>query len=79
ADWSQAEPAAFAATQIARATGDRARDIPDALRQQVVDRLTAARAPSGWIAMVREATTLDAADTKRVFGESLPVGLKLMD
>ena len=79
ADWSQAEPAAFAATQIARATGDRARDIPEALRQQVLNRLTAARAAPGWIAMVREVTALDAADTKRVFGESLPVGLKLVD
>jgi molecular chaperone DnaK (HSP70) len=79
ADWTQAEPAAFAATQIARATGDRARDIPDALRQRVIDRLTAARVPSTWIAMVREVTELDAADTKRVFGESLPVGLKLVD
>nr|WP_315245725.1 Hsp70 family protein [uncultured Albidiferax sp.] len=79
ADWSQAEPAAFAATQIARATGDRARDIPEVLRQQVLDRLTAARAAPGWIAMVREVTALDAADTKRVFGESLPVGLKLVD
>ncbi|WP_295955949.1 Hsp70 family protein [Rhodoferax sp.] len=79
ADWSQAEPAAFAATQIARATGDRARDIPEALRQQVLERLTAARAAPGWIAMVREVTALDAADTKRVFGESLPVGLKLVD
>ncbi|MFZ4286202.1 Hsp70 family protein [Variovorax sp. HJSM1_2] len=78
-DWSQAEPAAFAATQIARATGDRARDIPDALRQQVLDKLTAARVPAAWITTVREVTELDAADTKRVFGESLPVGLKLVD
>jgi molecular chaperone DnaK (HSP70) len=79
ADWSQAEPAAFAATQIARATGDRARDIPDALRHRVIDRLTAAHVAPAWIAMVREVTELDAADTKRVFGESLPVGLKLVD
>ena len=78
ADWSQAEPAAFAATQIARATGDRARDIPEVLRQRVVERLTAARAAPGWIAMVREVSVLDAADTKRVFGESLPVGLQLV-
>ncbi len=78
-DWSQAEPVAFAATQIARATGDRARDIPDALRQRVLDRLTAARVPPAWMTMVREVTELDAADTKRVFGESLPVGLKLVD
>ena len=79
ADWSQAEPAAFAATQIARATGDRARDIPEPLRQRVLERLVAARAAPGWIAMVREVTALDAADTKRVLGESLPAGLKLVD
>ena len=79
ADWSLAEPAAFAATQIARATGDRARDIPEPLRQRVLERLVAARAAPGWIAMVREVTALDAADTKRVFGESLPAGLKLVD
>jgi len=78
ADWSQAEPAAFAATQIARCTGDRARDVPDALRQQVLEQLVAARAPSGWVAMVREVTALNAADTKRMFGESLPVGLQLV-
>nr|WP_315428533.1 Hsp70 family protein [uncultured Albidiferax sp.] len=77
-DWSQVEPAAFAATQIARATGDRVRDVPDALRQQVLDRLTAARAAPAWIAMVREVTALDAADARRAFGESLPVGLKLV-
>nr|WP_315235233.1 Hsp70 family protein [uncultured Albidiferax sp.] len=77
-DWAQVEPAAFAATQIARATGDRARDVPEALRQQVLDRLTAARAAPAWIAMVREVTALDAADTRRAFGESLPVGLKLV-
>ncbi|MCX7277121.1 MAG: hsp70 family protein [Burkholderiales bacterium] len=78
-DWAKLEPAAFAATQIARATGDRARDVPDALRQRVVDRLLSARAAPAWVAMVREVTVLDEADTRRVFGESLPVGLKLVD
>jgi hypothetical protein len=27
-DWKKVEPAAFAATQIARLTGDRSRDLP---------------------------------------------------
>jgi len=31
-----------------------------------------------WIDMVREVVTLDNADTGRVFGESLPAGLKLI-
>lgn len=80
-DWSKAEPIAFAATQIARMTCDRVRDVPDALREQVAQRLITARAPAGWVAMVREVTALadlDEADKRRMFGESLPVGLKLV-
>ncbi|CAG2156852.1 Chaperone protein HscA [Cupriavidus yeoncheonensis] len=77
-DWKKVEPAAFAATQIARMTGDRTRDLPDETRGAVVRRLEAANAPQSWIAMVREAVELDAADEGRVFGEALPAGLKLI-
>ncbi|WP_454735831.1 Hsp70 family protein [Cupriavidus necator] len=77
-DWKKVEPAAFAAVQIARMTGDRSRDLPDEIRAAVVRRLEAANAPQNWIAMVREAVELDAADEGRVFGEALPAGLKLI-
>ncbi|EDZ98402.1 putative chaperone protein, HscA/DnaK [Burkholderia sp. H160] len=77
-DWKKVDPAAFAAVQIARMTGDRSRDLPDVLRASVVRRLEAASAPRAWITMVSEVVTLDNADEGRVFGESLPVGLKLI-
>jgi molecular chaperone DnaK (HSP70) len=77
-DWRKVDPAAFAAVQIARMTGDRSRDLPDELRQTVVRRLEAANAPRAWITMVSESVELDKADEGRVFGESLPVGLKLI-
>ncbi|HEU0201430.1 MAG TPA: molecular chaperone DnaK, partial [Burkholderiaceae bacterium] len=77
-DWKKIEPAAFAATQVARMTGDRWRDLPADIRARVAQRLEAAHAPSTWIAMVREVQELDAADEQRVFGESLPLGLKLV-
>lgn len=77
-DWKKVEPAAFAAVQIARMTGDRSRDLPDEIRAAVVRRLEAANAPQSWIAMVREVVELDAADEGRVFGEALPAGLKLI-
>jgi len=77
-DWKKVEPAAFAAVQIARMTGDRSRDLPDEIRSAVVRRLEAANAPQSWIAMVREAVELDASDEGRVFGEALPAGLKLI-
>jgi molecular chaperone DnaK (HSP70) len=77
-DWKKVEPAAFAAAQIARLTGDRSRDLPDDVRARVVHRLENAAAPKSWIEMVRKVVELDKADEGRVFGESLPPGLKLV-
>ncbi|MBU9274957.1 Hsp70 family protein [Burkholderia gladioli] len=77
-DWKKVEPAMFAAAQIARMTGDRSRDLPDAVRETVLRRLEAAHASPSWVAMVRDVVTLDSADTGRVFGEALPAGLKLI-
>ncbi|WP_322014208.1 Hsp70 family protein [Paraburkholderia sp. J12] len=77
-NWRKVEPAMFAAVQIARMTGDRSRDLPDAAREAVLRKLAAANAPAAWLAMVREVVALDNADTGRIFGESLPAGLKLI-
>ncbi len=77
-DWASQEAAAFAVAQIARATGDRARDLPEVLRLQIAEQLQAAHAAPGWAAMVREVTVLDEADQRRVFGEALPPGLVLL-
>ena len=77
-DWKKIAPAAFAAALISRKTGDRERDLSEALREQVIERLTAIKAPASWLAMVREVVELSAADEKRLLGDSLPVGLKLL-
>lgn len=78
-DWKAVEPAAFAAAQIARMSGDRARDIAPDLRSEVARRLTAVKAPPSWVRMVSEAVQLEEADQKRSFGEGLPPGLKLIE
>ncbi|AVS96611.1 molecular chaperone DnaK [Paracidovorax avenae] len=77
-DWARHEAAAFAVAQIAQATGDRARDLPDEVRLRIAAQLKAAHAAPGWVAMVREVTVLDEADQRRVFGEALPPGLVLV-
>ncbi|WP_027802645.1 Hsp70 family protein [Paraburkholderia dilworthii] len=77
-DWKKVDPAAFAAVQIARMTGDRSRDVPEEMRNAVLRRLEAASAPRVWVTMVSETVELDNADEGRVFGESLPAGLKLI-
>ena len=77
-DWKKIEPAAFAAAHLARMTGDRSRDIADELLATILARLKAVGAPPQWHAMVSEVTQLDEANTKRMLGEALPPGLKLI-
>ncbi len=76
-DWDQAEGAAFAAASLGRLTGDARRDLSPQRRTLIAQRLTAAKAPASWIDMVLRGADMAASDMKRVFGEGLPVGLKL--
>ncbi len=77
-DWAAVQPASFAATLIARMSGDRARDLNPQLRNQVIERLRAAKSPVSWIGMVETVVALDAADAQRILGDSLPPGLRLV-
>jgi molecular chaperone DnaK (HSP70) len=77
-DWKKIEPAGFAATHIARMTGDRSRDIGEIVRAEVLRRLASVGAPAAWTAMVREVVELDQASETRMLGEALPPGLKLI-
>jgi molecular chaperone DnaK (HSP70) len=77
-DWKRIEPAGFAAAHIARRTGDRTRDIDEALRAQVLQRLASTGAPASWSAMVRDVVELDQESRTRMFGDALPPGLKLL-
>jgi hypothetical protein len=77
-DWKRFEAAAFAAANLARVSDDRTRDLPLALREKIIARLSAINAPSSWIDMVRQRVELDLAIERRVLGESLPPGLKLI-
>jgi hypothetical protein len=77
-DWQAVTPAAFAAAQLARLSGDRERDIPLDVRELVIERLRKEKAPVKWVAMLQTVTELDSADASLVFGESLPPGLRLV-
>ena len=77
-DWKKVEPAAFAVAHLARMTGDRSRDIGGELRATILTRLKAVGAPPLWQAMVSEVTQLDETATRRMLGEALPPGLKLI-
>lgn len=78
ADAQPSEPMlTFAAVQLARRTGDRYRDVGDEVRQRVADLLTASGGSSHNVQLVREGGELDREEAGRVFGESLPKGLRL--
>ena len=77
-DWRKNETAMFAAVQMTRMTGDRARDFPDAVRVQVLQKMRASGAPERWLAMVEQVVQMEAEDHKRSLGDSLPPGLVLL-
>ena len=79
ADWKKIPQAGFAATLIARMSGDRARDIDETMRMQIIEKLKLSKAPASWIDMVEQMKELDEKEEKQVFGEALPPGLKLIN
>jgi hypothetical protein len=77
-DWKKRPQAGFAASLMARRCDDRVRDIEEALRAQILEKLRQAKAPFSWMEMVAEFKPLDEQQEKLVFGEALPPGLKLI-
>ncbi len=77
-DWRKQESCAFAASHLARMTGERTRELDEECRALVVARLRACGAPTAWVQQVLEVVQLDDAGQSRLIGESLPPGLKLL-
>jgi hypothetical protein len=75
--WNEVNTAARAATQMARLTNDRARDVSEGVRREVEKRLAQANAPEEWARAVREHVPVATAEKSEFFGESLPAGLQL--
>ena len=69
--------AIFALSQLARYSGDRSRDLPDDLRQQVLARLEQLGADEAILRPVREYHELEASQESLALGDALPIGLRL--
>jgi len=67
----------FALVNLARKTGDRFRDIDGPLRSHVLDWLGQRGASEHGRLLVAQGGQLDAEEQGRVFGESLPKGLRV--
>jgi molecular chaperone DnaK (HSP70) len=76
--WETLQTAEFSATRLARVTGDRARDVSEKMRAEVEKRLVAIDARPESIRAVREVVSVDATERATFFGETLPIGLRLL-
>ena len=63
--------------QLCRRTDDRYRDIDANLRADVVKFMRNYNAPEHFIELVENGGGLDEEEQSRVFGESLPSGLRI--
>jgi hypothetical protein len=68
---------AFCLAQLARRTGQRALDTDDGRRKAVLAVLSGLDIPPAWRRMVEEVVAPEGADQAQLFGESLPIGLRL--
>src|SRR5438552_44632 len=71
------EAYAFALAQLARATGDRGRDLDPELRERLARRLETAPHGERAARIVREPVALEAREEARLLDETLPAGLRL--
>jgi hypothetical protein len=69
---------AFCLSQLARRSGQRALDVDDSHRQSVLAVLRSLDVPEHWARMVEEVTELEGEEQSQMFGESLPIGLRLL-
>ncbi len=79
ADWKNNLNQAFAVVMLSRMSGDRTRDLDEAHRNTIIDKLKDMKAPTNWIEMIAEVKQLDETESRRIFGEALPTGLKIID
>ncbi len=69
---------AFCLAQLARRTGQRALDVDDSHRQSVRTALRGEHVPPHWVRMVEEITELEQEEQGQMLGDSLPIGLRLV-
>ncbi|MGZ0165693.1 MAG: Hsp70 family protein [Planctomycetales bacterium] len=68
----------LALMQMTRRTDDRYRDVSESLRTQVISWLETGGARTHFVDLVRRGGILDGDESRLVFGESLPAGLRLV-
>ena len=77
-DWPEPEKAAFPLAQLGRRTGDRARDLDDALRARLASVLRTMPGGERTAILVEQVVALEAREERVALGDTLPAGLRLV-
>jgi len=77
-DWHEIKPVGAALSLMGRKTGDRMRDIEDALRERIIIWLEQHDLNSH-VRFLKEAVSMEMPEQNAMFGESLPSGIVLKD
>ncbi|MBY0277282.1 hsp70 family protein, partial [Candidatus Binatia bacterium] len=74
APWERRTATVLAVAQMARVTGDRARDVDPALRERLAERIASEPEGRRFVRWLREVVATSAQERALVLAESLPVG-----
>lgn len=77
-DWPEPERAAFSFAQLGRRTGDRARDLDDAMRTKLADKVRALPTGERAAVLIERVVALEAREERVALGDTLPAGLRLI-
>src|SRR5438094_209017 len=68
----------FCLSQLARRAGQRALDVDESRRKSVLTVLRVLKVPEDWVHGVEEVLERKGDEQSQLFGESLPIGLRLV-
>ncbi|HAK96427.1 MAG TPA: molecular chaperone DnaK [Planctomycetes bacterium] len=75
--WPKGFAPEYALVHMARFTGDRGRDLPEDLREEIAARVSRAEGGAELADSLFRVTALSAQEEKKVFGDTLPLGLSV--
>ena len=78
-DWPEPEKIGFALAQIGRRTGDRSRDVDDALRARLAAFVRTLPGGERAAVLVEQVVALEAREERVALGDTLPAGLRLAE
>jgi hypothetical protein len=77
-DWPEPDKSAFPLAQLARRTGDRTRDLDDAMRAKVATTVRAMPGGDRAVVLIEQVVALEAREERVALGDTLPAGLRLV-